>query len=345
VTPTPGVTFKRTLTQTVTFSIEVAQYTGQVKEAYDFGYADFLGIYDSVTNSYTTGCSLQGIASPSRRGSGSAIAYTAIITQALLAAASASANGASAASVLQAAVNNVIATAYGNVSIPAASVSVITKAVVAVSVDASGISAGLGYISQAVSFSSTVAYSNADTKASYDKGYGNFLGIYSSGSYAAGTSVAGFATSSRRSSTTINWLTVLTCATYEAAYAASSGKDLNALKAAIQSIITSEYPSLSPAFAATPSVMASISDTLAASCGGGDDGLSGGDIAGIVIGSVFGFALIAAIVYLACRSPAPNGDASTSDAQAEKAQPDTATATAEEQSPNDKITTDSTVQI
>jgi len=242
-------------------------------------------------------------------------------------------------------VNNVIATAYGNVSIPAASVSVITNAVVAVSVDASGISAGLGYISQAVSFSSTVAYSNADTKASYDKGYGNFLGIYSSGSYAAGTSVAGFATSSRRSSTTINWLTVLTCATYEAAYAASSGKDLNALKAAIQSIITSEYPSLSPAFAATPSVMASISDTLAASCGGGDDGLSGGDIAGIVIGSVFGFALIAAIVYLACRSPAPNGDASTSDAQAEKAQPDTATATAEEQSPNDKITTDSTVQI
>jgi len=340
-TPTSGVSFKAILTQTVTFSIEVARYTGQVKEAYDNGYASFLGIYDSSTNSLIAGCSLQSTASASRRGS--AIAYSATIIESLLAAASSSANGASAASVLQATVNSVIAAAYGSAAIPAAVVSAITKAVVTVVVDASGLAAGYGYISQAVTFPSTVLYSDADTKLSYDKGYGSFLDIYSSGNYAADTSVAGIATSSRRSSTTINWLTVLTCATYDAAYSASSSKDLNALKAAIQNIIAREYPSV--VTAVKPSLMSSISGALAASCGG-DDGLSGGDIAGIVIGSVFGFALIVAIIYfLVCRSPVSDGDASKPDAQAKASQLEITTPAAEEQSPNDKITTDSAVRI
>jgi len=319
--------------------IEVAQYTGKVKEAYDFGYASFLGIYNSVTNSYTAGCSLQSTVSASRRGS--AIAYTAIIAEDdrdLLAAAYASANGASEsarASALQAAVNKVITDAYRNAEIPPATVSAITNA--AVSLAVSGITAGYGYINQAVTFSSTVDYSNADTKRSYDKGYGSFLGIYSSGSYAAGTSVAGIVTSSRRSSTAINWLTVLTCATYDAAYSASSGKDLNTLKAAIQSIIDSEYP---PGTAATPSAMSSISDALAASCGGGDDGLSGGDIAGIVIGSIFGFALIVVIIYFLAFKK-------SSDSSEEPKATETFTNNpiTKEEKANDQVIADNTVRV
>jgi len=346
VTPTTApVSIKATLAQTVTYSISVAQYAGQTKEAYDFGFASFLGIYDSFTNSYMDGCTLQGIATPSRRGS--QVVYTAGVIQTLLAAATSNANSATATSELQAAVNSVIAAAYRNAMVPGATISAITKAVVSVSVDTSGVPAGFGYISQAVVFSSTVDYSDGDTRYAYDKGYGNYLGIYSpvSQSYVSGNSVGGVQVgSSRRSSTTISWLATLTCDTVITAYHAAKGKDLAALKQAIQDVIVSEYASLGTS--ATPSSMAKVNSQAICDSYSGSNGLSGGDIAGIVVGSIIGVALIAAIIYFCAFKKI---SAECSDGKAED--PNAATTftsnlnNEKEEKTNDQAIEDSTVQI
>jgi len=335
----PVVSVTVAISQTVTFSISVSQYTGATKEAYDNGYASFLGIYESSTNSLTTGCSLTGTATAARRKS--AVAYIAQIIPSLYSAALANAKSSNAQALIQNAIASVIAAAYSGQNIPAAVVSAVLAPSVKLNVDYSSILAGYSAMTQQVSFSSAVPYSNAATQGAYDKGYGQFLGIYSTSSgYVTGTSVTGFeTTSSRRGGTSISYVTVLACAAYASAYSAAAGKSTEALKAAIQAVINSEYSTLGNA--ATPS---SIGDQeVAGFCSdNGSSGLSGGAIAGIVIGSVVGFIIIVAIVYfLACR-PATAKENSNDDKNVEEtAQPKHAAP----KDSNEEVLADNTVQI
>jgi len=185
------------------------------------------------------------------------------------------------------------------------------------------------YMRQAVTFVNTISYDIAPTSVAYDKGYAKFLGIYSSESgYTRGTSVTGFQTS-RRGSSTISWLAVLTCATYEAAIGAAAGKNTNGLMLAIQDIIKNEYPVIGNAVA--PSNMADVVGS-ASYCNSNDGGLSGGDIGAIVVGSFFAFFLIVAIVYLALQRQSQGKDAPRDEKPADL-------------SSNDQITDDPTVSI
>jgi len=332
----PVVSVTVAISQTLTFSISVSQYTGATKEAYDNGYASFLGIYDSSTNSLTTGCSLTGTAIASRRSS--VVTYVAAIIQSLSAAATANAKSSNAQASIQNAIASVIASAYSGQDIPAAIVLAVSDASVTLNVDTAGILPGYSSMIQQVSFSSTVLYGSNPTQDAYNKGYAQFLGIYSTSSgYTTDTSVIGFeTTSSRRGGTSISYVTVLACAAYASAYSAAGGKGTADLKAAIKAVIDSEYQSLGSA--ATPS---SIGDqAVAGFCSdSGSSGLNGGDIAGIVIGSVVGFILIVAIVYfLACRPATAQESSSHTKSVEGTTQPQT-------EATNEKVVSDATLQI
>jgi len=339
----PAVSVITSLAQTVTYSISTSQYVGAVKEAYDNGYASYLGIYQSSSNSLIAGCSLTGTASPTRRGS--VISYAAVIISSLSAAAIANANSNNAQAGIQAAINAVIASAYSNQNIPSALVQAVSPAIVSISVDASSVTAGYSAMTQVVSFVTTVAYSTSTpTRDAYDKGYGSFLGIYSTGvGYTTGTGVQGYQTSStRRAGTSLTYLSVLKCAAYASASNAAAGKSTADLQSAIQNVINSEHSILG--IAATPSSLGGPSQ--AGFCSSGNSsGLSGGAIAGIVIGSVLGFLLLIIIIYfLVCRKPA-DGNPSDGKPSDFKTNTHSSALEATQQESNNKVVDDKTVKI
>jgi len=348
VTPTPTlVPVPVSLTQTVTFSLSASQYVGVTKSAYDSGYASFLGIYESATSTLKAGCSLTGALS-SRRG-GASVAYTASVIQALLSAAYTAANSQTAANDLQQAIATIISSHYPNQNIPAAVVIHITKA----SVAAGSVSDGYAGLDQSISFSSTVAYSSdASTQAAYNKGYGQFLGLYHTSSFGGswtGGGVTGIQTS-RRSGNIIHFFTVLSCSAYANAYAAATTASGSALQTAIQAVISAEYHFLSTAI--KPSVL-SEPGVNAGSCGfsysPNNNGLDGGAIAGIVVGSIVGAVLCATIIYFTvirgkkdeCHEEAPKETHKTTSQSKEE----TTIAAKPSETSNDKVMHDSTVQI
>lgn len=83
-TPTPTVEIgSKSITQVVGLSITVAQYVGNTKALYEQGYGKALGIFDTTTGQYTTGC---GVSSTVSRRSAN-VAYTAQVSAALATAA------------------------------------------------------------------------------------------------------------------------------------------------------------------------------------------------------------------------------------------------------------------
>merc|ERR1712086_903832 len=177
---------------------------------------------------------------------------------------------------LVAKINAVIASVYPNSTIPAANVTNIVALTVEVVASSSGTQSGYSTMTQTVSFTPAVDYNDATTALAYDKGYARFLGIYSTDKvYVTGTSVTGYQTS-RRAVLSITWISQINCDGFSAAYAtASSSGNSAALQAAIQAVITAEYA---------------------------DDGLSGADIAGIVVGSVVGALLIVGVIWYVATS-------------------------------------------
>jgi len=61
VSPTPAPTVEigsKSITQVVTLAITAAEYTGTTKALYEQGYGKALGIFDTTTGQFTTGCSV-----------------------------------------------------------------------------------------------------------------------------------------------------------------------------------------------------------------------------------------------------------------------------------------------
>jgi hypothetical protein len=319
------------MSQTVTYDSlgAAAQYAGDTKTAYDCGYGQHVGIQDASCTSLS-GNSLTGTIAASGRRSVQ-VSYQAQVTQALLAAAVSAANNANATDNLQTAINRVITTLYPNSSVPAAVVSSVTVVEVTAPANSGALSPGYSAMTQSISFSPAITFSG-NTEQAYTKGYGAFLGIYTAaaggGAYAdAETSVVGYATS-RRTTSSISFISKMNCATYPTAYYAALDANAGTLKAAIQSVITTEYSSL--ASASTPSMTTVVvAPSGYCSLPGDDDGLSGGAIAGIVVGSVVGFFILVGIVVYVMRSghadapaaPTPSKPAETfSSAKAESVQ-------------------------
>jgi len=302
--PTPPVAVTGQVRQSVTFAISTQQYAGVIKEAYDMGYASFLGIYDDLSNSLVSGCLLTGTASPARRSS--TVSYVARVISNLLSAATASSRSANGASDLQASINAVIHAAYPNQSIPTALVTGISNVSVTIHVDPLSpvVHAGYATMTQSAAFASTVAYSG-DIEMAYNKGYGKSLGIYSTVSrrrvgYKPGTNVVGYQTA-RRTGSSISWISVLHCAAARSAQTLAASRDLALLQDSIQEVINSEYSSLGPAAQATslgtPSSQFAFCDSSSSS------GLSGAAIAGIVIGSVAGCTVLLIVVIYRVLGP------------------------------------------
>jgi len=310
-TPTPASgTF--TLKQTVTYSsISVAQYSSLTKKAYDWGYADFLGIHDNTT---TTGISSGNTLSSTASRRKAAVAYTAIILAELIAAATAAANNPNAAANLQAIINAVIASNPAFANVPKAVVESITNAIVTSNTPTPSTTpvAGAAVVTQTATFTQTVAYSGY-TQTAYNKGYGTFLGIYNTAlkAYTASGGVTSSVTGTKlsRRGSVILFTATVDCAHY---IAEASQQQASKLQDAIQLVIASEYKSLGvPDASPVSSLSEAVQASLCSGYYGGSSGLDGGAIAGIVIGSIVGFVLIVAIVwFVACRKPAhePSGE-------------------------------------
>jgi len=175
--------------------------------------------------------------------------------------------------------------------------------------------AGYSSLTNTVSFSPSVDYNDATTALAYDKGYGRFLGIYSTDKvYVTGTSVTGYQ-SSRRSAQSITFVSQVNCDSFSVAYnAATAGGNSAALQAAIQAVINAEYPVVGTA--SSPSLSGVTSDSSQCAVHS-DDGLSGATIAGVVVGSVVGALLLGGLIWYGTVSskaaPTP-GISSTSNA-------------------------------
>jgi len=207
-------------------------------------------------------------------------------------------------------INAVIASVYPNSTIPAAVVTNIVALTVEVVADTQS---GFSSMTQTLNFNPAVDYNDATTALAYDKGYARFLGIYSTDKvYVTGTSVTGYQTS-RRAALSITWVSQINCDGFSAAYAtASSSGNSAALQAAIQAVITAEYAAVGTA--SVPS-WPTTALTYSSYCSS-DDGLSGADIAGIVVGSVVGALLIVGVIWYVATSsnaaPKPEPATSTS---------------------------------
>ena len=239
--------------------------------------------------------------------------YVTEVARARLSSVTATANAGTPTSLAQA-INEVVASArFQNSTIPTAVVIAIVPLTVEVVASSSGGQAGYSSMTQTASFNPAVNYDDANTALAYDKGYGRFLGIYSTAKvYVTGTSVTGYQTS-RRAAQSITWVSAINCNGFSAAYnAATSSGSSAALKVAIQAVIDAEYVAVGTA--STPSLLPS-GFTYLGHCSS-DDGLSGADIAGIVVGSVVGALLIVGVIWYAATSsnaaPKPEPATSTS---------------------------------
>jgi len=212
------------------------------------------------------------------------------------------------ATSLAATINQVIAVFYPNSTIPAANVTNIVALTVEVAASTSG-NAGYSTMTQTVNFNPAVNYQDANTALAYDKGYARFIGIYNTNKeYVTGTSVTGYQTSRRTAAAqSITWISQVTCDGFSNAYnAASSSSNPVALQNAIQAVINAEYAAVGNA--SVPS-WSTTGLTYSVTYCSSDDGLSGADIAGIVVGSVVGALLLVGVIwYFAASSnaaPAP----------------------------------------
>jgi hypothetical protein len=199
------------------------------------------------------------------------------------------------ATTLAAAINQVIAAVYPNSTIPAANVTNIAPLIVEVAASTTIGNAGYSTMTQTVAFNPAVNYQDANTALAYDKGYGRFIGIYTTNKeYVTGTSVTGYQTS-RRAAQSITWISQVTCDGFSYAYnAASSSSNPVALQNAIQAVINAEYAAVGNA--AVPS-WSTTGLTYSVTYCSSDDGLSGADIAGIVVGSVVGALLLVGVIW------------------------------------------------
>jgi len=281
--------------QSVTYGITASSYIQEAtKGGYDLGYCKYTAVCDMTTNLPKTGNS-----KPIGTVSGRRVVQVNYVTQVarklLPEVISATSNGNAAG--LQAAINNAIATAYPNASIPAAVVTTFGAATVEVSANDNVLSTsqtGYASLTQDIAFSPSIDYSNESTALAYDKGYGKFLGIYNSAKvYLAGSSVTSYQTS-RRSAKSITWVSQVPCDGLTVAYSAATGSSSSAtLQAAIQAVIDDEYPAVG--VASSPSLGRVALDQ--SQCAHSDDGLSGADIAGIVVGSVVGVLVLAGAAW------------------------------------------------
>jgi hypothetical protein len=275
----------------VTYGISASSYTGDTKRSYDLGYCIWSGICDGTTNLPWSGNSAPVGTVSGRRSV--KIDYVTEVARARLSAVTAAANSGTKEDLV-AKINAVIASVYPNSTIPAAVVTNIVALTVEVVASSSGVQSGYSAMTQTVSFTPAVDYNDATTALAYDKGYARFLGIYSTDKvYVTGTSVTGYQTS-RRAALSITWVSQINCDGFSAAYAtASSSGNSAALQAAIQAVITAEYAAVGTA--SVPSwPMTAL--TYSNHCSS-DDGLSGADIAGIVVGSFVGALLIVGVIW------------------------------------------------
>jgi hypothetical protein len=199
------------------------------------------------------------------------------------------------ATTLAAAINEVIAAVYPNSTIPAANVTNIVALTVEVAASTTIGNAGYSTMTQTVNFNPAVNYQDANTALAYDKGYARFIGIYNDNKeYVTGTSVTGYQTS-RRAAQSITWISQVTCDGFSYAYNAASSSSSNslALKNAIQAVIDAEYAAVGNA--SVPSFPSQL--TYSVTYCSSDDGLSGADIAGIVVGSVVGSLLLVGVIW------------------------------------------------
>merc|ERR1712070_299884 len=91
------------------------------------------------------------------------------------------------------------------------------------------------------------------------------------------------------------WISQVTCDGFSYAYNAASSSSSNslALKNAIQAVIDAEYAAVGNA--SVPSFPSQL--TYSVTYCSSDDGLSGADIAGIVVGSVVGALLLVGVIW------------------------------------------------
>jgi len=288
----------------VTYGFSASSYIGDTKASHDLGYCIYTAICDSATNLPKSGNS-----NPVGKVSGRRLVQVDYATQVARGRLSEviSATNSGTASGLQATINNVIATVYPNSTIPAAAVTTFGAATVEVNANNGVLSTsqtGYSSMTQAISFSPSVDYNNATTALAYDKGYGRLLGIYSSaGVYVPGTSVTGYQTS-RRSAKSITWISQVKCDGFSVAYnAATASSNSAALQVAIQAVINEEYPVVGNA--SSPSLLGVTSDQSQCAVHS-DGGLSGADIAGIVVGTIAGVLLLVGVIwYVTVSNAAP----------------------------------------
>jgi hypothetical protein len=199
---------------------------------------------------------------------------------------------------LAAAINEVIAAVYPNSTIPAANVTNIVALTVEVAAASTSGNAGYSTMTQTVNFNPAVNYQDANTALAYDKGYARFIGIYNDNKeYVTGTSVTGYQTSRRTAAAqSITWISQVTCDGFSYAYtqASSSSSNSVALQNAIQAVIDAEYAAVGNA--SVPSLSTTALTYSVTYCSS-DDGLSGADIAGIVVGSVVGALLLVGVIW------------------------------------------------
>jgi len=257
------VNLTATLTQTVTFSSLTASQYAQ-NSAYDKGYASLLGIYSGVaqtTNAITYGCTLSRTYT-SASNDGVTVNYTVTMPILYASAANTAAGSSNASTALQSAIQGVITASYSSQqNIPAPIVATTSTPVLTVSTDASGVSSGNTPISQTVSYSLHANITlDANTKLVYQKGYGLYLGLYSSSSgWTTGSSVTSYATSTA-SGTDVTFISVVPSGSYSAALSAASSNDAAALQTAIQSVISTEYSFYASIFS-TPATASSFAST------------------------------------------------------------------------------------
>jgi hypothetical protein len=284
--------FTGTLGQTVVYNIPVSQYSGVTKEAYDLGYASFLGIFDAATNALKIGVTLSESAS-SYSPQSVAVTYSASIPGNLVSATVLL--SASSKDSLVAAIDSIIQSRYSSASIPPAVISAIQPA--GVTIDPIH-----AWLQQSIVFSGAVRYnSDLATRTAYNKGVAKYFGVYKDGHYTAGHSMVGVETAgaARRSSTSITFLAVLSCSTLNSAMTTAGKQNGSALRDAIQSVINEpEYSSVG-----TAAAVASMGEAHAIhSCDTqADSGWSGAMIAGIVVGSILGIVIFAGVGYMLCK--------------------------------------------